>query len=80
MIDEEDLEASQRFARGLCLERKRDGGSASGETADVGIRRPPGPQKIEVLLKELVETYGVSGHEGAVRQQNSATTSGLGEN
>ncbi len=35
----------------------------------IASKPPAGPQKIEVLLRELVETYGVSGHEGAVRQE-----------
>ncbi len=68
MIDEKDLEHLSDLLEAYAG-AKADGGSGSGETVDVGFGRPPGPQKMEVLLKELVETYGVSGHEGAVRQR-----------
>jgi len=68
MIDEKDLDHLSDLLEAYAG-AKADGGSGSGEFVDGQIGRPPGPQKIEVLLKELVETYGVSGHEGAVRQR-----------
>ena len=44
--------------------------SAADRVPDEIASKPAtGPQKIEVLLRELVESYGVSGHEGAVRQE-----------
>src|SRR5580658_565966 len=67
MIDESDLSRLADLIEAY-VGAKSPGGNSSA-TADGKIERSPGPQKIEVLLKELVETYGVSGHEGAVRQE-----------
>jgi putative aminopeptidase len=68
LIDETDL----KNLSGL-LENYIGTGSAKSAwlamTADGRLAKPAGAQKIEVLLKELVETYGVSGHEGAVREE-----------
>jgi putative aminopeptidase len=66
MIDEADLTRLSELIEAY-VGAKSPGGNSSG-TADGKTERSPGPQKIEVLLKELVESYGVSGHEGAVRQ------------
>ena len=67
MIDEADLGHLSDLLEAY-IGAKSPGGNSSA-TADGKIQRSAGPQKIEVLLKELIESYGVSGHEGAVRQQ-----------
>ena len=67
MIDEADLSRLSDLIE--AYEGAKLPGGNSSATADGMIERSPGPQKMEVLLKELVESYGVSGHEGAVRQK-----------
>ena len=67
MIDERDLISLEKL-----VEAYTGAKASKSEQASAGdaVSRPPtGSQKIEVLLSELVEKYGVSGHEGAVRQE-----------
>ncbi len=67
MIDKRDLISLEKL-----IEAYIGAQASNSEQASAGdaVSRPPtGSQKIEVLLSELVEKYGVSGHEGAVRQE-----------
>ena len=67
MIDETDLEHLSDLVGAYVGAQSLGGSHFSSVDGQVG--RSPGPAKIELLLKELVETCGVSGHEVAVRQE-----------
>lgn len=69
MIDEHDLSALAELLEsyaGTKVTRE-----ITGQILDPAVPKPPAPQqtKIEISLRQLVESYGVSGHEGAVRQE-----------
>ena len=67
MIDETDLKHLSGLVEAYVGAQSLGGSHFS--SVDDRVPNPTGVQKIEVLLRELVETYGVSGHEGAIRQE-----------
>src|SRR5580704_16922509 len=67
MIDENDLYRLKDLIEAY-VGAQLPGGSMSGSNSDY-FPDPSDPHKIEVLLKELVESYGVSGHESPVLQR-----------
>jgi len=67
MIDERDLISLEKLVEAYTGAKASNSEQASA--GDAVYRPPTGSQKIEVLLSELVEKYGVSGHEGDVRQE-----------
>src|SRR5271155_1047768 len=68
-IDQHDLSLLAELLAGYEGARSSWKSAADRIPADTAAKPSTGAQKIEVLLKELVEIYGVSGHEGAVRQE-----------